>query len=402
MVAQDWIDKDFYKVLGVSKKASADEIKKAYRKLTKELHPDVNPDNAKAEKRYKEVTEAYSVVGNEAKRKEYDEARQMFGSGGFRFPGGGAPGQPGGGASANINLDDLLRGAGGGLGDLFGGMFGRGGAGGTTTRRPPRRGSDIESEVTIAFDDSLDGVTVPLRLASESACEVCRGTGAKAGTTPRVCVDCEGTGHITRNQGGFAVPEPCPKCRGRGLVVDNPCPTCHGSGRGMSSRVVQARIPAGVRDGQRIRLKGKGAPGEFGGPNGDLFVKVHVSPHPVFGRSHDNLTVTVPVTFTEAALGAEIPVPVPGGTTVTLKIPAGTANGRTFRVRGRGARGRDGQLGDLLVTVEVAVPENIGTKERKLLKEYAGLTSTDDPREHLLAKAAKAAAQRQRPEGGQS
>ena len=394
MAAQDWVDKDFYKVLGVSKKASQDEIKKAYRKLAQELHPDRNPDNNKAASRFKEVSEAYSVIGNADKRKEYDEVREMYAGGGFHIPGTG-----GGGAGPNINFDDLLRGArsgAGNLGDIFGGVFNRGGdtgpgptAGGP--RRRPRRGADVESDVTITFDDALEGVTVPLRLTSDAPCQACRGTGAKAGTTPHVCSLCQGTGQITLNQGGFAIPEVCPECHGRGLTVDDPCPVCNGSGKAKNSRTVQARIPSGVRDGQRVRLAGKGAPGENGGPAGDLNIRVHVGAHPVFGRSKDNLTVTVPVTFTEAALGAAIEVPAPGGGTVKLKLPAGTANGRTFRVQGRGVRRRDGTKGDLLVTVEVVVPQTLSVEARDALQQYAAAADGGDPRADLMATAAKSA-----------
>jgi molecular chaperone DnaJ len=387
MAAQDWVSKDFYKVLGVKKDASQAEIKKAYRKLAQELHPDRNPDNAKAESRFKEVSEAYAVLGSEDKRKEYDEVRAAYRGGGFHFPGGGA----GSGGATNVNLGDLFGNS--NLGDLFGGLFNRGGApspGPTGTRRTARRGADVETDVTITFDDALDGVTVPLRLTGEGPCQTCRGTGAKAGTVPRVCARCEGTGQVVRNQGGFAIPEVCPECHGRGLVVDDPCPDCHGSGRAMSHRTVQARIPAGVKDGQKVRLAGKGAPGENGGPSGDLHVRVNVGKHPVFGRSSDNLTVTVPVTFAEAALGADIAVPAPGGGTVKLKIPAGTANGRTFRVRGRGVRRRDATYGDLLVTVEVAVPQNLTGKASQALKAYQEATADHDPRADLLATAAAA------------
>lgn len=395
MAAQDWVDKDFYKVLGVSKKASAAEIKKAYRKLAQELHPDRNPDNNKAATKFKEVSEAYSVVGNEAKRKEYDEVREMYAGGGrFRPPGGGGGG---GGGTGPINFEDIFnsaRGGAGNLGDIFGGVFNRGGGGGgtgTRPRRPSRRGADVESDVTITFDDALNGVTVPLRLTGEGSCQTCRGTGAKAGSTPHLCPLCEGSGQVTLNQGGFAIPEVCPECHGRGLIVDDPCTTCHGSGRAMSSRTVQARIPAGVKDGQKVRLTGKGNPGENGGPAGDLNIRVHVGAHPVFGRSKDNVTVTVPVTFTEVALGTEITVPVPGGTTVKLKIPAGTSNGRTFRVRGRGARKRDGTKGDLLVTVEVEVPTSLSTEAREALQAFDAALGAQDPRSELLSKAARRA-----------
>jgi molecular chaperone DnaJ len=241
--------------------------------------------------------------------------------------------------------------------------------------------------VSISFEDSLNGVTLPLRLTGESPCATCHGTGAKSGTVPRLCPACEGSGHIARNAGGFAFTEPCPECRGRGLVVDDPCPVCHGSGRGTSTRTVQTRIPAGVRDGQKVRVSGKGAPGEAGGPPGDLLVVVHVLHHPAFGRSGDNVTVTVPVTFAEAALGAQLPVPVPGGSTVTVKIPAGTANGRTFRVRGRGARRRDGTNGDLLATVEVDVPQQLDAGAREALAAFAAAAGSTDPRAELMRNA---------------
>jgi molecular chaperone DnaJ len=397
---KDWIDKDFYKVLGVKKDATADDIKKAYRTLARKHHPDKNPDNAAAEARFKDVSEAYDVLSDPKTRKEYDEARALFGSGGFRFPGGGGT-APGG---TNVNLEDLLAqmrqqgggaggpaGTGGGLGgvfgDVLGGLFNRGGAPRTTTRMA-RRGADIESEATISFSEALDGVTVSLRLTTDEPCASCSGTGAAAGTSPRLCPACDGQGQVLRSGGGFALPEPCRECRGRGMVVDNPCQTCTGSGRARAARPVSARIPAGVSDGARIRLKGKGASGENGGPPGDLFIVVHVSSDPVFGRTGDNVTVTVPVTFAEAALGAEIPVPLPRGGRVTLKIPPGTANGRTFRIRGRGAGRRDGSVGDLLATVEVAVPYTLTDDARTALAAYVAAAAEPDPRAGLLASAA--------------
>ena len=268
MSTKDWIDKDFYKVLGVKKDASADEIRKAYRALARAHHPDKNPDNASAEAKFKEVSEAYDVLSDAKTRKEYDEARTLFGSGAPRFPGGFGGGRPGsqGGGSGGINLDDLLsqmrqegRGAGGpagtgggGFGDVLGGLFNRGGR---STTQPARRGADVESEATISFAEALDGVTVSMRLTSDEPCSTCSGTGAAAGTSPRMCATCNGTGQAVRGQGGFALTEPCRACRGRGLVVDTPCATCSGSGRGRSARPVSARIPPGVSDGARIRLK---------------------------------------------------------------------------------------------------------------------------------------------------
>lgn len=379
---KDWLEKDFYALLGVKKDATNDEVKKSYRKLARELHPDKNPGNKEAEDRFKAVSEAYDVLSDDAKRKEYDEARTLFASGGGG--GFGGFGGRGGQQSYNVNMDDLFGGESGGLGDILGNIFNRGSG---ARSRQPRRGADLESALTLSFDDALDGVTVPLRLSSDSPCSSCHGTGARDGTVPRVCPTCNGSGQTQRNAGGFAFADPCVTCKGRGLFVDDPCPTCHGSGRGQSTRTVQARIPAGVKSGSRIRLKGKGAPGERGGPAGDLFVDVTITPHPVFDRKGDNITVTVPVTFTEAALGGEIQVPTPRGGSVRLKIPAGTANGRTFRVRGKGVRRKDGTNGDLLASVEVTVPQKLSSDSKEALERYAELTTDHDPRKDLFTMA---------------
>jgi molecular chaperone DnaJ len=386
---KDFLEKDYYKTLGVAKGASADEIKKSYRKLARKYHPDANEGDSKAEERFKEISEAYNVLSDEKRRKEYDEARSLFGSGGVRMPGAGGPAGAGGGYG--FDLGDLFGGGnanstGGRLGDLLGGVFG-GGGGRTTTQARPRRGADVETEASLTFGDAVDGATVSLRLAGEGPCKECAGTGAKAGTVPRVCPTCEGTGQGSRNLGSFAFSEPCKTCRGRGLVVDDPCTVCSGSGRAMSTRTIQARIPAGVADGQRIKLKGKGAPGERGGPAGDLYVRVHVAGHPVFGRSGHNLTVTVPVTFPEAALGAEIKVPAHRGMPVSVRIPAGTPNGRTFRVRGKGVRRSDGTQGDMLVTVNVQVPGELDDKARGALETFREATAGPDPRDEILRKA---------------
>ena len=383
MSTKDFLEKDYYKALGVSKTATADEIKKSYRKLARKYHPDANKGDPKAEERFKEISEAYNTLSDAKRRKEYDDARSLFGSGGFRPPGQGGQG------GFSFDLGDLFgsgttTNSGGRLGDLFGGMFG-GGRAGTQTR--PRRGADVETETTLSFHDAIDGSTVALRLTGEGACPTCHGTGAKSGSVPRVCPNCQGTGQTSRNLGSYALSEPCRECLGRGLVVDDPCPDCSGSGRAMSSRTIQARIPAGVSDGQRIRLRGKGAPGERGGPPGDLYVRVHVKPHPIFGRSGANLTVTVPITFTEATLGAEIKVPSLRGVPVGVRIPAGTPNGRTFRARGKGARRKDGTNGDLLVTVAVQVPQNLNGSARQALESFRDATAGEDPREELLRRA---------------
>ncbi|MFE0778433.1 molecular chaperone DnaJ [Streptomyces sp. NPDC058861] len=397
MSTKDFVEKDYYKVLGVPKDATEAEIKKAYRKLARENHPDANKGDTKAEERFKEISEANDVLGDPKRRKEYDEARALFGNGAL-FNQGGRAGGPGGGGSFNFDLGDLFGGAqggpggfggggGGGIGDVFGGLFNRGGGG---ARTQPRRGQDIESEVTLSFTEAIEGATVPLRMSSQQPCTACSGTGDKNGT-PRVCPTCVGTGQVSRGSGGgFSLTDPCVDCKGRGLIAETPCDVCKGSGRAKSSRTMQVRIPAGVSDNQKIRLRGKGAPGERGGQNGDLYVVVHVDAHPVFGRKDDNLTVTVPVSFTEAALGGEIKVPTLGGPAVTLKLPAGTPNGRTMRARGKGAVRKDGTRGDLLVTVEVAVPKELDDKAREALETYREATASEDPRAELF-QAAKGA-----------
>ena len=346
----DWAQKDFYAVLGVKKDASADDIKKAYRRLARENHPDSNPGDTAKHDRFKQIAEVYDVVGDPEKRKKYDELRRMVASGGF---GGG-----------------------------FGG--GRRGAG----RPRPTKGQDLESTATISFTDAIDGVTISLRLTSDSACSTCSGTGGKPGTKPHVCAQCEGSGFVTGSMGGgFSLNETCPACGGRQLLYDEPCPTCHGSGRGASSRTIQARIPAGVKDGQRIRLRGKGGAGANGGPAGDLYVTVKVSGHRVFGRSGDNLTLDVPVSFDELALGAEVKIPTLGGSPVTLRIPAGTPNGRTFRVRGKGATKADGSKGDLLATVQVQVPAVLDVDARAALEAYRIATADKPLRSNLFDQA---------------
>jgi molecular chaperone DnaJ len=386
-IRADWATKDFYQVLGVAKNASQADIKKAYRKLARENHPDSNPGDTKKHETFKAVAEAYDVVGDPDKRKQYDEYRSQvssgpfaggFGGGGFRPPGG-------------FDIDDVIRGHSGGLGDIFGDFLGnatRRNPGGTQSRARPVRGSDVETTATIGFTDAVEGVTISLRLTSDSPCPECKGTGGKPGTKPHICATCEGAGFVVSGVGGaFSLNETCPTCHGRQLVYDEPCPVCHGSGRGTSARSIQARIPAGVKDGQRIRLKGKGGAGENGGPAGDLFVTVKVSGHRLFGRKDDNLTLDVPISFDEAALGADVKIPTLGGAPVTLKIPAGTPNGRTFRVRGRGVRKKDGTNGDLLATVQVQVPAVLNEQAREAVAAYRAATEGSTLRTGLFEQA---------------
>jgi molecular chaperone DnaJ len=387
-IRADWATKDFYAELGVKKDATSDEIKKAYRKLARANHPDSNPGDTAKHEKFKKVAEAYDVVGDAEKRKKYDEVRSLYAGGGFGFPGGGG-GTAGG---RGYNFEDLFgdrgQSGGGGFGDMFGDLFGGGGFGRRQSRARPTKGADVESTATIGFAESLEGVTISLRLSSDAPCPDCQGTGGKPGTKPRVCPECEGAGYVTQSVGGaFSMNETCPRCGGRQLIYDEPCPTCHGSGRGLSSRTIQARIPAGVKDGQRIRLRGKGGAGENGGPAGDLYVTVRVTPHRVFGRKGDNLTLDVPVSFDEAALGAEIKIPTLAGGPVTLKVPAGTPNGRTFRVRGKGARKSDGTMGDLLATVEVQVPAVLDPAAKAAVEAYREATAHKPLRSRLFDEA---------------
>ena len=391
MSAQDWIEKDFYKTLGVDKKAPAADIKKAYRKLARDFHPDKNPDNKAAETRFKEVSEAYDVLSDDTKRAEYDEARSLFGAGGMRRPGAGAGGFGPGGGGATFDVGDLFgRGGGagggpGGLGDIFGNLFNRG-DGGRAARA--QRGADTEAEVRISFEEAVRGVTVSLQLGQRASCPTCAGTGAKPGTSAHECPVCNGKGLVTRNQGSFAFSEPCKNCRGTGMVIDEACPTCHGERTVLTTKSLTTRIPPGVTDGQKIKLTGKGSAGVNGGPAGDLLVTVHVAGHPMFGRNGDNLTVTVPVTFPEIALGTSLTVPTLDAP-VTLRVPAGTSSGRKFRVKGAGVQRRDGKQGDLIVTVEVAVPARMSDAAKAALETYAA-EQTDDPRAAITAAVAKA------------
>jgi molecular chaperone DnaJ len=369
----DWAEKDFYKILGVSKSATPDEIKKKYRKLAKEFHPDTNPDNAKAEAKFKEVSEAYDVVGSDSSRKEYDEYREAVSSGAFM--GGGR--NPGGGQyqSSNFNLDDIF----GDMGGMFGGRSSR-----------VSRGNDLETRVTISFADALQGVTTPLRITGDVVCASCRGSRAEAGSKVSTCGTCRGSGQVARNVGGFGIPQTCSACQGTGQKIEKPCRNCHATGIVRDTKTVQIKIPRGVKDGAAIRLSGRGAAGPNGGPAGDLIVRISVTNHPVFGRKEDNLTVTVPITFAEATFGAQISVPVVTGGNVTLKIPAGTTSGKTFRIKGRGVTNSKSKQGDLLVTVELAIPLKLSKQAKSALETFAKETEGDDPREELLTKAASA------------
>jgi molecular chaperone DnaJ len=342
-----------YDTLGVSKSASADEIKKAYRKLAREYHPDRNPGDAEAEERFKEVQTAYDVLSDTEKRKAYD-----------RF--GAANGRPGPGGQ-NVNFDfsgfDI-----GDLGDLFGGIFG-GGSRASRARRQPVRGSDIEVDVKLSFEDSLSGAEVKVPVELTTACRECGGTGAQPGTAPIICPECNGRGVKAESQGLFALSQPCPRCRGNGTVIEQPCSKCKGSGRERRIKTYTVKIKPGVKNGTKIRLKGKGEAGENGGPAGDLVVVTGVAESATYERRGDDLVVQVQVPFTTAVLGGKADVPTPEGP-VSLKIPAGSEDGKLLRIKGRGAPRLSGSgKGDVLARVRIQVPKRVNKKERELLEQ---------------------------------
>jgi molecular chaperone DnaJ len=385
---REWFEKDYYKILGVPENATAKEITKAYRKLARENHPDANPGNATAEERFKEVAAAYDVLGDDEKRKEYDEVRRLgpvggFGGGrGFGGPSGyGGGGGPGG---FTFNAGDA------GLGDLLGNLFGGGGRRRGGAGVGPQRGADLEAWLTLDFEDAARGITTTLHLTADAQCSTCGGSGARPGTAPKVCPTCGGRGVIDENQGFFSMSSPCTTCQGAGTIIEYPCATCHGSGIERRPREVKVRIPAGVDDGQRIRLTGRGAPGRNGGNPGDLIVECRVQPHPLFGRDGADLTLRVPITFSEAALGASIEVPTLDGGEVKLRLKSGTQSGSRHRVRGRGIESKK-RTGDLIVTVDVVVPGKLSAEERAAVEALSEAEAGGaSPRAHLTDQSARA------------
>lgn len=372
---RNWLERDFYKTLGVDPEASADEVKKAYRKLAQKNHPDANPDDPTAEERFKEISEAYAVLSDAEQRKEYDQVRRLAASGGG-FGGFGPGGFGGGGYQQQVRVEDLqdLLGGLGGLGDIFG-------FGGGSRRGGPSRGADLQTELSIGFDDAAHGVTTSVTVRGPAACSRCGGNGAEPGTSVSTCPTCGGRGVVAQNQGFFSFSQACPQCGGTGRIIPTPCTNCRGTGAEQRSRQLKLKVPAGVSDGTVLRLRGKGAPGPGGGPAGDVLVRIRVATSPIFGRKGNDLTLTVPITYPEAALGSRIEVPTLNGQ-VRLKVPPGTPSGKTFRVRGKGIAPETGKTGDLLVTVQVAVPSKVSKDERKLLEDLAAM-ETEDPRSNL-------------------
>jgi molecular chaperone DnaJ len=333
-----------YESLGVSKNASQDEIKKAYRKLVREVHPDTNPGN---EERFKEVQSAYDVLSDPEKRKRYDTMGQANGR---TAPGG-----------TTFDFGDFD------LGDIFGGMFGRGGR--QQQQQRGQRGNDVEVEVRVSFEDALRGVQTTVAVQLDLACHTCHGTGAAPGTAPTTCPECNGTGTVATSQGLFALQQPCPRCHGMGSIVETPCPTCHGNGRERRTKRYTVRIPAGVKDGTRIKLKGKGEAGFGGAPAGDLYVVTRVEASKIYERRGDDLLVQVPVSYATVALGGTVEVQTPEGA-VSLKVPAGTEDGKLLRIKGRGAPSIKGSgKGDVLARIRIEVPKKVSKKQRELLEQ---------------------------------
>jgi molecular chaperone DnaJ len=374
--------RDFYEVLGVSKSASQDEIKKAYRELARKWHPDRNPDDAQAEERFKEIQQAYDALSDPEKRKQYDAGGRFGGFGAGGFPGGA--GFPGGGFASD-------------LGDIFSTFFrGRG-------QQGPReqRGRDLETEVRLSFDQAMHGSQIAVSVPTTGECPTCHGSGAKPGTSPRTCPRCEGTGIDAQGQGLFSISQPCPECGGQGSVIDDPCPTCSGSGITQETKRYRVNIPAGVHDGSRIRLAGKGEAGYRGGPRGDLYVTTRVAPSPVFKQRPDgNLEVELPVTVAEAIQGAEIEVPTLSGTK-TIRIAPGTQHGAVQRLRGEGPprpastaatkTAAGSSRGDIHYRIRIEVPKDLSDEQREAVANLAEALNGQNPRASLLGQASTAA-----------
>lgn len=356
--------KDLYAALGISSTASDEEIKKAYRSLARKHHPDANAGDPKAEERFKEISHAYDVLSDPDKRREYDRGPSPFGNGPRAGGGGG----------------------GGGLGDfadLFSSIFRTGGSGRGQRASQPLRGADIEVPVNLSFDQAMRGAQVPVTVEKRSPCATCKGSGAKPGTAPRLCPECSGRGVRGRDLGAFALNEPCPRCGGNGTVVEQPCETCGGAGTQIGEEKIRVKIPAGVKDGTKVRLRGKGEAGVRGGPPGDLIVVAKVAPSTLYTRQGDDLVLEVPVTFSEAVLGAKVDVPTIDGP-ISLTVPAGSESGKQLRVRGKGApRLQGGGRGDLIARLRVEVPKDLTKTQREALQRFANLDKRN-PRESLL------------------
>jgi molecular chaperone DnaJ len=364
--------KDFYKTLGVAENASADEIKKAYRRLAKKYHPDANPNDKQASERFKEVSEAYAVLSDQSKRKQYDQMRRYGGMPGFGGGGGGARSRAGaaGEGGASFSFEDLS--GVGGIGDLFSSIFDLGGRrrGGRAQPEDPQRGQTVEYAVEIPFELAARGGKLPIKVPMTENCPTCQGSGAAPGTSPTTCPECSGSGTVTFGQGGFAVSRPCPVCYGKGTIPTDPCPTCAGQGHLRQERQIQISVPAGVDTNSKLRLPGQGEPGVAGGPRGDLIIAFRVLPHRFFNREGLDIHVTVPINIAQATLGSKVKVRTVDDKHVVLRIPPGTQAGTRFRLKGQGIE-KDGQRGDQYVQVRITIPETTDEDAEKSMKEFA-------------------------------
>jgi molecular chaperone DnaJ len=366
---------ELYKTLGVSKKATDEEIKKAYRKLARTYHPDRNPDDKEAEERFKEISAAYDVLGDPEKRKEYDEGGVFAGFGGGG--GGGAPFGTGPGGFGGFDF-----------GDILGGVFNRGGGGRPQAQQV--RGRDLETEVSLSFDQAINGAQISVTVPKSSRCTTCHGSGAKPGTSPTTCPRCEGRGVEAQGQGFFSISQPCSQCGGSGQIIKDPCPTCGGSGLTQQTKRYKVNVPAGVKDGTRIRLAGKGEDGPRGGPPGDLYVTTRVASSPVFKRlDGGNLEVTVPISVVEAIRGGTIEVPTLNGTK-KIKVAPGTKHGAIQRLRGEGPPKPKGSgRGDIRYRLEIAIPADLSEEQSEAVEKLAETLNGSDPRAELLRKAGR-------------
>ncbi|MDZ4063621.1 MAG: molecular chaperone DnaJ [Coriobacteriia bacterium] len=365
--------KDYYDILGVKKDAAPEEVKKAFRKLARKHHPDAGG----SEEKFKEINEAYEVLSDDKKRSQYDQYGQYFGGNvppGAGGPGAGWPGAGGGGFSyQNVDLGDM--------GDLFGSMFG--GGVGSHSRSSARRGRDLTYDLNLSFEEAMEGVSSRVDIQRAESCSVCTGTGAKPGTSRTKCPTCGGSGHTSEGQGMFAFSRTCPRCNGAGSIVETPCTTCRGRGRVVKVKPVTVNVPPGVTDGGKLRFKGKGEPGESGGPAGDLYVVTRTRPHPYYTRDGANVLMELPLSVTEAALGTEVTIPTPSGQRVKLKIAPGTQEGKVFRLAGKGAPKLKGKgRGDLKVKSHIVVPTKLTAQDKELLEEF-GATHSEDLRAHI-------------------
>ncbi|MBN1192320.1 MAG: molecular chaperone DnaJ [Coriobacteriia bacterium] len=366
-------EKDYYDILGVPRTATADEIKKAYRKAARKHHPDAGG----SEERFKEINEAYEVLSDDEKRKQYDEYGRYFGGNvppGGAGAGAGWPGGFPGGAGGGYQTVDI-----GDIGDLFGNLFGGGGS----RRSSAHRGTDLQYDLTLSFDEALKGTSTKVDVKRTETCGTCKGSGAKPGTSPSTCPACSGSGHVSQGQGVFGFSRPCPRCGGTGKIVEHPCQTCKGKGKVVRNKPLTVNVPPGVTDGGKLRFAGKGESGTGGAPAGDLYVVTHIRPHKYYSRDGADVVMELPVTITEAALGAEVTVPTPDGGKVKLKVAPGTSDGKVLRVPGKGAPKLKGKgSGDLKVRVRIAVPGKLTSEQKELLKRFESLRD-EDVRAHI-------------------